>query len=170
MALFGGRRDINFIKGINRELIHNIISQQVAFYKFILNKTKVNIYGEASEGKFFKDPVLFNALITVGDQSAPTSDMGVDFEWPMKFAFLRQDLIEANLFPEVGDVMLYNDGYFEVDNVNDVQYIFGKNPDYPNGPNNPLNPGLENFGDSLSVTCMTHYIPSDQMNILKSRL
>ena len=62
MALYGGARDISFFRNINRELMGNIISQQCVYYKFDLGETKVNIYGEASKGKYYHPPIikLFN--------------------------------------------------------------------------------------------------------------
>jgi hypothetical protein len=169
MALFGGSRDISLFRHINRELLGNIITQQCAFYKYVLGKTTINMYGEASEGKFFDGPVLLNALITVADNTSPTSDLGVDFDWSIKAAFLRDDLTEANVHPEVGDVILYQESYFEIDNTNIVQFFTGKDPEYPYAPN-PLNPGLENFGYNVSVVCETHYVPADRLNIIKQRL
>ena len=169
MALFGSSRDASFLRHMNREVMGNIISQQCAFYKYRLTETKINMYGEASGGKFFNGPILFNALITVGDNTSPTSDLGVNFDWPVTFAFLRDDLVEANVHPEIGDVILYQESYWEVDNTNIVQFWAGKDPDYPYNVN-PLNPGLQNFGYNVSVTCECHYIPADRVNIVRTRL
>ena len=69
MAIFGSARDISMFRKINRELLGEVITQQCAFYKYVLDKTKINMYGEASGGKFFDGPVLLNALITVGDNT-----------------------------------------------------------------------------------------------------
>jgi hypothetical protein len=169
MALFGSSRDVSFVRRMNREVMGNIISQQCAFYKYILAETKVNMYGEASTGRNFDGPVLLNALITPSDNTSPTSDMGVDFDWPVNFAFLRDDLVDAGVHPEVGDVILYQESYWEVDNTNIIQFWAGKDPDYPYEPN-PLNPGLANFGYNVSVTCECHYIPGDRVNIQSYRL
>ena len=169
MALFGSSRDVSFVRRMNREVMGNIISQQCAFYKYKLGQTVVNMYGEASGERFFDGPVLLNALISVSDNTSPTSDMGVDFDWPVNFAFLRDDLIQAEVHPEVGDVILFQESYWEVDNTNIVQFWAGKDPDYPYAPN-PLNPGLQNFGYNVSITCECHYIPGDRVNIQSYRL
>ena len=169
MALFGSSRDVSFVRRLNRELMGNIISQQCAFYKYRLKETVINMYGESSGGKFFEEPVLLNALITVGDNTSPTSDLGVNFDWPVTFAFLRDDLVDANVHPEVGDVILYQESYWEVDNTNITQFFAGKDPEYPYEPN-PLNPGLANFGYNVSITCECHYIPADRVNITRTRL
>jgi hypothetical protein len=154
---------------MNREVMGNVISQQCAIYKYKLNETKINMYGESSGGKFFEQPVLLFALITIGDTTSPTSELGVNFDWPMSFAFLRDDLVDANVHPEVGDVILYQESYWEVDNRTFTQYWGGKDPDYPYNVN-PTNPGLEEFGYNVSVTCECHYVPADRVNIIRTRL
>ena len=159
----------------------NVITQQCAFYKYKLEETKVNIYGEAAEEKYYMGPVLLNCLIERTPQEFPETDLGADFSWGITFRFLRDDLLDknkdfnidtdlygANLVPEVGDIILYQEGYYEIDNTNSNQYFFGKNPDYPNEVN-PLNPGLENFGSSISIICETHYVPADKLGISRER-
>ena len=169
MALFGSSRDISVFRKINRELLGDIITQQLAVYKYALDKTKVNMYGEASGGRWFNGPTLLNALITVQNKTDGTSDLGVDFNWSIKLAFLKDDLLDANLVVEIGDVILYQESYFEVDVATDTQYFVGKDPQYPYNTN-PLNPGLENFGYNVSLICEAHYIPADRVNIIKQRL
>jgi hypothetical protein len=169
MALFASSRDASFLRYMNREVMGNVISQQCAIYKYKLNETKINMYGESSGGKFFEQPVLLFALITIGDTTSPTSELGVNFDWPMSFAFLRDDLVDANVHPEVGDVILYQESYWEVDNTNIIQFWGGKDPDYPNNVN-PTNPGLAEFGYNVSVTCECHYCPADRVNIQRTRL
>ena len=169
MALFGSSRDASFLRYMNREVMGNVISQQCAIYKYKLAETKINMYGESSGGKFFEQPVLLFALITIGDNTSPTSELGVNFDWPMSFAFLRDDLVDANVHPEVGDVILYQESYWEVDNTNITQFWGGKDPDYPYEPN-PTNPGLAEFGYNVSVTCECHYVPADRVNIIRTRL
>ena len=181
MALFGAKRDISLFRHINRELMGDIITQQCSFYKYKLEKTKVNIYGEAAEEKYYMGPVLLNCILERTDQEFPETDLGTDFSWGATFKFLRDDLLDKNkdfnidtalygadLVPEVGDIILYQDGYYEVDNVSSNQYFVGKNPDYPNNVN-PLNPGLEDFGSSISVICETHYVPADKAGISRER-
>ena len=40
-----------------------------------------NIYGESAGGKYYSGPILFNSLIEVGDNTSPTNDFGVDFDF-----------------------------------------------------------------------------------------
>jgi hypothetical protein len=195
MALYGGARDVSMFRRVNRELMGSIISEEVIYYKYNVTTTKTNMYGESVEGRNFADPVMLFALVEVGGTTSPVSDLGVDFSWPITFRFLRDDLLNklnpanqgqgfgtyqqpsiqygANLHPEVGDVINYQNGYWEVDNTNATQFFVGKDPDYPyydaNG-DNPLNTGLENFGYNVGIECVCHYVPSDRLNIIKSRM
>tara|TARA_R110000796_G_scaffold137381_2_gene253455 strand:- start:3108 stop:3638 length:531 start_codon:yes stop_codon:yes gene_type:complete len=169
MAMFGRSRDVSLIRKLNRELMGNIITQQAAFYKYKLEETVINLYGEAAGETYFDGPFLFNCLLLRQPQSYGESSMGIGFEQKIRFSFLREDLVDANVVPEVGDVILYQGDYFGVDATISNQYFVGKNPDYPNnnsdGTANPLNPGLEDFGASLSIICDTHYIPADKLSI-----
>ena len=163
MALFGGERDISLFRKINRELIGDVITQQCALYKFKLEETNVNMYGEAAEEKFYMGPVMFNVLIERSDQDYPDTDLGVDFKWNIDFKFLRDDLVDADVVPEVGDVILYEEGYYEVDSIVSNQLFVGKDPDYA------YSEGLDQFGYDVSIICQTHYVPADKLGITKER-
>lgn len=169
MALFGQSRDVSMIRLLNRELMGNIISEQCVYYKYVLSKTNTNMYGEAAGGKNFAAPVLLNCLIERGEQEHPTSDLGVDLKRGVIFRFLKDDLVDATLVPEIGDIIMFQEGYFEVDTAIENQLFVGKDPNYPYDIN-PINPGLEEFGYNVSIICKTHEVPADRLNIIKARL
>lgn len=160
MAMFGSSRDIDTFKIISKELVNDVISQQCGYYKVILQDTKSNIYGE-SQNKTYIGPVLFNCLIERGDYTAPVDEFGVDTTRDVKFRLLRDDMIEANVVSEVGDIVLYNELYYEVDNVNNNQLILGKDDQYA------YSDGLENFGNNYSVVLVCHMTRADKLNITK---
>ena len=162
--MFGGLRDVSLIRKLNRELLGNIITQQASFYKYKLQETKVNLYGEAAGVKYYDGPFLFNCLINRADQTYPVSELGVNYQVGITFSFFRDDLVDASVVPEVGDIILYQDAYYGVQSTIINQYFVGKNPDYPNNVN-PLNPGLEEFGSNISIICDTYYIPADKVAI-----
>jgi hypothetical protein len=169
MALFGSARDISLFRHINRELLWDIITQQCVFYQLKANETKVNIYGETAGARYYEEPVLLNMLVERGDFSSPTDEFGVSSDRPMTFRFLRDDLVDANVLPEVGDIIMWYESYWEINNVNTNQLFVGKDPDYPYNEN-PLNPGLENFGYNVSIICTAIYIPADKVQITKERI
>ena len=57
MALYGRNKDVLLFQGLNTELLHRIIEQQVGYYKPKLDDTPSNIYGEA-QNKTWIGPVL----------------------------------------------------------------------------------------------------------------
>ena len=169
MAIFTGIRDWSLMRHVNRELLGNVITQQAAFYQYKLEETKVNIYGEAAAEKFYNGPFLFNCLIDRSDEEYAENEEGIQFNQPINFYFLRDDLKDANIVPEVGDIVLYQEAYYGVDSTVANQYWGGKNPDYPNndsdGTPNPLNPNLQLFGNNVSILVSTYYIPADKVAI-----
>ena len=177
MALYGGYRDVSLFRHLNRELLGDIITQQCAFYKYRLKETKANIYGESSDEKYFVGPILMNCLVKKNPQSSPVDEGNIDRERNINFKFLRDDFLEktqdfnvgslygTNFVPEIGDVILYQEGFYEVYNIINNQYFMGKNPTYPN-ESNPLNPGLVNFGWNISIICECHYIPEDKLGLI----
>lgn len=169
MAIFGGSRDISLFRNINRELLWDVITQQCSFYKFKLGETLVNIYGEASGEKYYNGPTLVNCLIDRIDQQYADAPYGVDFNWQVQFAFLKDDLVDAQLVPEVGDIVLYNENYYEINSIIMNQLFVGKDPDYPNEAN-PYNPGLSNFGYDVSTVVKAHVVPGDKVGITKERM
>ncbi len=167
--MFTGVRDWSLMRNFNREVMGNIITQQCAIYQFKLEETKVNIYGEAAEEKYYDGPFLFNVLMDRGDQDFSLNNEGVQFDQSINFYFLRDDLVEKDVVPQVGDIILYEEGYYGVQSTIANQYWGGKNPEYPNndsdGTPNPLNPGLEKFGNNVSILVSTYYIPADKVAI-----
>jgi len=167
--MYTGIRDWSLMRHLNREVMGNIITQQCAIYQFRLEETKVNIYGEAAEEKYYNGPFLFNVLMDRGDQEYGENVEGIQFNQPINFYFLRDDLVEKDVVPRVGDIILFEEAYYGVQSTIANQYWGGKNPEYPNndsdGTPNPLNPGLEKFGNNVSILVSTYYIPADKVAI-----
>ena len=167
--MFTRDRDWSLMRHLNRELMGNIVTQQCAIYQYQLEQTKVNLYGEASEEKYFDGPYLFNVFINRANQEYIENLEGIQFNQPIEFYFLRDDLVEKDIVPRVGDIILYEEAYFGVQSTIENQYWGGKNPEFPNndsdGEPNPLNPGLEDFGANLSIIVNTFKVPSDKVAI-----
>ena len=163
MAIFGSTRDITMFKGITREFVEDVVSQQIGFYKVMLPNTQANVYGESLEKEYI-GPVLLFCLIERGDMAFIERDMTHDTTRPVNFRFFKDHLQDANIIPEVGDVVMYNEVYYEINNINENQLILGKDNSYA------YSAGLENFGSSYSITVTTHYTSPDRLGITKQRL
>ena len=82
MALYGKHRDVLLFQGLNTELLHKIIEQQVGYYKPVLDDTPANLYGEA-QNKTWLGPVLIKCLLDRGEQEVVNDDFGVDRNRPL---------------------------------------------------------------------------------------
>ena len=162
MALFGGSRDISLIKNISKELINDIIQTEVAYYKFALEQTSVNVYGEAP-GKNYYEPLKIASLINRQDQSWSSDDFGPDVNQIIDFRFLKQELVDINLIPEVGDLILFRNNFYEVDSRIENQLFMGKDPDYA------LSTETTDFGGSFSMIVNTHISRVEKLNLIPLR-
>ena len=163
MALFGSVRDASMVIGVASEFVSNVVTEQIGYYKVILPATQPNIYGEAFVKEYI-GPVLLNCLIVRGEFTTVTDSFGPDSRREVDFRFLKVDLEYANVVPETGDIVMYNELYYEVDNTNENQYFLGKNPQYA------YSEGLQLFGASISIICKTHLTTPERLGITQQRL
>jgi hypothetical protein len=156
--IFGSQRDFRLLVGINRELVSDVVEQEILYYKISLEQTQANIYGEAPE-KVYWNPVKLNCLIDRGDQQTTSDDFGADSIRDVKFAFIRQDLKDVNTFPEVGDIIQWQEDYYEVDNTTENQLLLGKDENYALTTYGP------DYGGTLSIICICHLTRADKVGI-----
>ena len=129
MTLFGGSRDICLFNNLSKELMNDIIQTEVGYYKFALEKTSSNVYGE-SQGKVYYEPVRIASLVVREDQKWSSNDFGSDINQILDFRFLKYELSTINLVPEVGDILLFRNNFYEVDTKIENQLIMGRDKDY----------------------------------------
>jgi len=160
MALFGGKRDARFIAAINAELINSVIDTEIEFYKLIVEQSNSNIYGEA-ENKSYYNSILIPCVVTKDDKNGVMDDYGHSYTRTSTFSISRDLLEKAKFYPEVGDIVFWDNEYYELDNVDANQYFAGKNPDtWPNG---------SEHGYSVSVICNAHVTRQTPQGILDIR-
>ena len=162
MALFGKNRDINLFHTINDELLKDIIQTEVAYYKFALEQTTSNVYGE-SMGKNYYEPMKIACLIDRQDQTWASDAFGSDINQTVDFRFLKQELLTINLIPEVGDILLFRNNFYEVDSRVENQLIMGRDKDYA------ISVETAHFGESFSVLVSAHISRVEKLNLVPLR-
>ena len=162
MALFGGSRDISLFHTLNSELLKDIIQTEVAYYKFALEQTNVNVYGEAP-GKNYYEPLKIACLIDRTDQNWSSDDFGSDVNQTIGFKFLKYELENINLVPEVGDILLFRNNFYEVDERIENQLILGRDPDYA------MATETVDVGKSFSILINTHISRVEKLNLIPLR-
>ena len=125
--------DIDTFDKFNKELVGDlstskdgIINQEVIIYKISAQDTEVNMYGETAEGKIYKPGVQVTSLISADDQTTTTDEFGPDLQQTALFSFVRQSLKDISYVVEIGDVVDWNSGYWEISSINENQFVGGQ--------------------------------------------
>lgn len=156
--IFGGARDTRLLTKISRELLGNIIEQEILYYKPNLEESSTNIYGE-SLSKTFWVPVRLTCLITRGDQVITEQEYGPDLDRTASFAFIREDLVDVNTVPEVGDIVEWHNSFYQVDVVRENQLFVGKDQNYS------LTDYGFRYGNSVSIIVDCHMTRGEKLGI-----
>ena len=127
------QRDVDLVTRVTKELVGDkqnskdgLINQEVVIYKPSLQESATNMYGEGAGGKkIYKNGVQMNALIDAEDFDFNTDEFGPDANQTVTFSFLRQSFIDASMVLEMGDLIDWNYGYFEVGSINENQLVGG---------------------------------------------
>ena len=162
MALFGKTRDIQLFHQLNDELLKDIIQTEIAYYKFALEQTSTNVYGEAP-GKNYYEPMKIACLIDRTDQEWSSDDFGSDINQSISFSFLKNELININLVPEIGDIILFRNNFYETDSKIENQLIMGRDKDYA------ISTETSDFGESFSVLINAHISRVEKLNLIPLR-
>ena len=162
MALFGGSRDISLFHNLNKELLNDIIQTEIAYYKFALEQTAINVYGESTSKQYF-EPLKIACLIDRTDQDWSVDDFGPNVNQSISFRFLKNELKDINLVPEIGDLLLFKNNFYEVDTRVENQLILGKDPDYA------IATETTKFGKSFSILLNTHISRVEKLNLIPLR-
>ena len=164
MALFGSARDASLVRSINRELINRYIDTEVAFYKLSLNDTKANMYDEA-DNKIYFAPMRVNCLALKEDKTY-SGDDAYDSTRLGEFNFLRDDLKDRNIVIQEGDILEYDNEFYEIDGVGASQYWTGRNPATDLG----FTEGDRGeFGLSVAIKVTAHVTRRNRLNIQEVR-
>jgi len=128
------QKDVDLVTRVSRELVGDkqrnkdgLINQECVVYKPSLQESAVNMYGEAAGGKkVYKNGVQMAALVSADDFDFNTDEFGPDAQQNAVFSFLRQSFIDASMVLEIGDLIDWNYGYFEVGSINENQLVGGQ--------------------------------------------
>lgn len=129
----------------------DIIQTLVVIHKLVPTEIKINVYGESDPdtGKVFYPGVPITALIERQDIETPTDEFGTDRRQIVQFRFRENMLKEVNLFPETGDIIIFNERYHEIDNVMQEQFLGGVD------------------SKSHAIICDTHYARLSKLSIFE---
>ena len=158
---FGSNRDFELLINMGQELLHDVVEQEILYHKLSLEDTDTNLYGESLQKSFWQ-AVKLNCLITRGDQVIDIQEFGPDLGREASFAFLRRDLTNVSVVPEVGDIVQWHNDYYEVDTVRENQLFVGRDKSYN------LTDYGDKFGSSVSIIVDCHQTRRERTGITHS--
>lgn len=121
-------RDFNLVHSFNSELLNDLVQTLVKVYKIATTETDTNIYGEAKQevGKLYHPGVDAECLIEFSDSTTNYEGFGPDKQKIVRFKFNERFMQQINLYPEVGDIVYWDNLFFEVTNTVQEQYVGGQ--------------------------------------------
>lgn len=125
MPRFVSDRDVNFFRCISKELVETAVETLVVIYTVSPDYSKTNVYGE-SLSKVYKPGVQIGALVEHENQSVQYEGAGADTKQSVQFRFQRDRMEEIGLYVQTGDIIDWNDAYFEVTNAIENQLPGGR--------------------------------------------
>jgi len=129
MPRFVTERDFQFFQHINKEIVMDVVDVEVILYKIIPDVVSVNIYGESTSKTRYKG-ISLNALVKYPKTAPQGEGFGYDTtQSDVEFRFVRKLLQDVDVYPDVGDIIGYNNNFYEVDNINEAQLI-GSRPEF----------------------------------------
>jgi len=125
--LFTGKKEKDFVKQVNDEIIERVIGQTIIYYPISLEHTNFHdLYGEAID-KSFLDPVRVYAMIKYDSQDTTTTPLGVDRIEKITVLFHKRRLTEdQDLFVREGDFVQYGQHFYEILTLVEPKWLFGQ--------------------------------------------
>jgi len=126
MPLFLRQRDLNLFNTMTQDLVEDIIETPVYLYKKAISYMQQDdLYGDTVDMVYY-NPVTIYALISHDPEAVENNEYGVDMN-QMIIANMQRDIIRtADVYPEIGDILQWNNAYYEIHNVNENQLAAGQ--------------------------------------------
>tara|TARA_B100000900_G_scaffold405706_1_gene415688 strand:+ start:1353 stop:1820 length:468 start_codon:yes stop_codon:yes gene_type:complete len=119
------RRDVRMMNSLNGELMSDVIEQVVQVFKINPAETNPNLYGESMNKQYYP-PVEITCFVESDQRSTLYEGFGPDVKKGTLFRF-HQKLCEIKeMYPEVGDIIAWENAFFEVSNVVENQFLGGQ--------------------------------------------
>ena len=124
------QKEFDLINQMNEELIDEIVGQSVDIYKVNVDNTKENIYGESST-KYYDVGFRVNCLIDFTEPEIVQEEFGADLNSNITMYFQRENLASGslNFYPEIGDIVDWNEFYWEINGTTEPQ-LFAGHPNF----------------------------------------
>lgn len=119
-------KEFALIEKLNKELIQDIIGQEVIYYAISEEHTlSHDIYREAIN-KIWFHPIRINALVNYDNPSVLSNNMGLDSQYSVEVYFHTGELEDRNIVPRDGDFIEFGQIVYEITAVTQPQLTYGQ--------------------------------------------
>ena len=125
--LFTGKKEKDFVKQINDEVIERVIGQTVLYYPVSITHTNYHdIYGEAIN-KSFLPAIRVHAMVKYESEATTATPLGIDRIEKISVLFHKRRLTEdQDVFVREGDFVLFGSSYYEILTLTEPKWLFGQ--------------------------------------------
>ena len=123
-GFFISDQDFEMIQQYNNEFVEEVVEVLVRFYKMDVDRTKATFRGEtAPAGKKYDRVIELHSLVVPDDQQTDDADYTYDVNRAANFGFQRERLKDKDFYPQRGDLIEWDEEFFEIENVVDNELL-----------------------------------------------
>jgi len=122
---FVTQKELSFFHAVNRELIQAVVQQSVIYYQIMAEQTVADDLYNESVTKVWSSPVRINALVLYENSTEQITMLPPDAKFNIDIYFHKQELVDRNMAPKMGDFVKFGSLLYEILNVTEPQPIAG---------------------------------------------
>lgn len=124
--LFITSREIQYFNDIAKEIIKDIVGQQIIYWPVSTLKTKVHpVYNEAVK-KIFENPIRVDALVGQPNWETKMNQFGAEQDNKLEVFIQARDLAQKGLEVSEGDYFTYGEQSYEIVAALNMNNFFGQ--------------------------------------------
>lgn len=124
--LFVTQREIDFFNDIGKEVVKDVIGQQIIYWPVSTLKTKIHpIYNEAVK-KIFENPIRVDAMVGQPTWETQITQFGPEQVNKLDVFIQARDLSQKNIEVSEGDFFTYGEQAYEIVSALNMNNFFGQ--------------------------------------------
>ena len=119
-------RELRLIHSWNRELIEDVVEQEVIYYAISYEDSRVHDLYEESVQKEYLTPVRINARVLFDQLATKAGGGTIDSNYSVTVQLHADECTRRNVVPREGDFIEFGQGIHEIGSVSYAQPVFGQ--------------------------------------------